>query len=144
MSMFKAIIAIGGGVFAAFCKSYGLIIELVAIAIVFDFTTGLIRGKIKGDINSKKGFKGFLKKIALLLSLFFGIFLDSFIPLLLILGLNIKIPFDLPFSLIIGSYIILNESISITENLYECGVKLPTFIVKLLKVAGEQLDSDKK
>lgn len=143
MDYLKLAISVLSGIVAAFFGSYGFIIGLVAVAIVFDFTTGLVRGKIKGDINSKKGFTGFWKKIALLLGLFFGIFLDYFIPVLLESGVNIVLPFSLPFGLIVGAYIILNEGISIIENLYECGVKMPPFILKLLKAAGEQLDGDK-
>jgi toxin secretion/phage lysis holin len=126
---------------ATFTKQYGLLIALVAVAVVFDTATGMIEDKINGKpIDSKTGTKGFWKKVALLVGLFFGFFLDWFIPIMLTY-ISITLPFDMPFALIICFYIVLNECISICENLYEANPSvLPGWIVKLLGVAKDKLE----
>lgn len=134
MEKIKWIISIFGGLFAAFFKQYGFLIFLVAAAIVFDLITGLIKAKVsEEDVwSSEKCRRGLYKKIALLLAMFFGFFLDLFIPYAL-QYINVTLPFAMPFAMIISFYIILNESISICENLYAANPEtLPKWIVNLL------------
>ena len=128
------------GLILSFTQKYGIMIILVAVAIIFDFATGLIKAKIKGEISSDIGTKGFFKKIALLICLFFGFFLDYAIPYMCA-SINVKIPFDTPFGLIICFYIVMNECISICENLYACdpGI-MPKWIVNALKSEKQQID----
>jgi len=44
----------------------------------------------------------------------------------------------MPFGILIGAYIIINEGISIAENIYECGVKIP-FVGSMLKAANDKM-----
>ena len=128
------------GLILSFTQRYGVMILVVAVAIVLDFATGLVKAKIKGEVSSDIGTKGFFKKIALLICLFFGFFLDFVIPYMCN-SIGVKIPLDTPFGLIICFYITLNECISICENLYVCdpGI-MPTWIVKALKSAKQQVE----
>lgn len=128
------------GMLGVFTKQYGLLIIMVAVAIVFDFVTGLIKAKIYENISSKTGTKGLFKKISLLVCLFFGFFLDYTIPAMCEY-ISIEIPFNMPFGMIIGFYIVLNECISICENLYACNPTImPKWIVKVLQTAKDKLD----
>lgn len=129
------------GLWATFTQKYAIILTFVVVAIVLDLTTGLIKAKITGEgWSSKKGSKGFWKKIALLVAFGFGIFLDTFIPYALRI-ISIDLPFNSPFALVIGVYIILNESISICENLYEINPHtLPKWIKSLLANANDKID----
>lgn len=129
------------GLILSFTQKYGIMIILVAIAIAFDFITGLIKASIREEVSSEVGKKGFFKKMALLICLFFGFFLDFVIPYMCE-TISIKIPFETPFGLIICFYIVLNESISICENLYACNPSImPTWIVRILRSAKEQIDN---
>jgi toxin secretion/phage lysis holin len=140
MNTFKVITSILIGCIATFFDKYGLIIGLVAFAVVLDFATGLTKSKITGKkLDSKTGTIGLFKKMAMFLALTFGIFMDYFIPLLAKSGLQLDFKASLPFGLIVGVYIIVNEAISISENLYAFGVKLPKFIVELLKIAESEI-----
>lgn len=128
------------GFISTFCKQYGVILTMVCIVIVIDFISGLIKSKLAGNIESGIARKGFFKKIALLVALFFGMFLDWFAPLMLS-SINIELSFAMPFAMIIGCYIIINECISIAENLYEINPNtVPKFIVKCLKIAQEKIN----
>lgn len=129
------------GLILSFTNKYGILIIFVAIAIAFDFVTGLIKANINGTVSSDIGRKGFFKKMALLVCLFFGFFLDFVIPYMCG-SIGVKIPFETPFGLIICFYIVLNECISICENLYACNPGImPKWIVKILQSAKDQIDN---
>lgn len=142
----KYILSAIGGVFATLTKQYGLILLFVVIGVVFDFVTGIIKCKVTGKpLSSKKGYVGMWKKISLLAALFFGVMLDYFIPNMLEKIVSLELPFALPFGLVIGTYIVLNECISICENLYECNPDIiPKWIEKLLKNAKEKIEEEDK
>lgn len=143
MEKMKWLLSILCGFLSAFTKQYGVIIAFVSCAVVFDWVTGIIGSKASGiPITSKKGMVGFWKKMALFAGLFFGFFLDCFIPYALA-----RIHLELPvtgavFGMIIGCYIVINECISICENIYKAnpGI-LPQWVVTLLKLAKEQIDN---
>lgn len=145
MEKIKWFISIVCGLLATFTKQYGVLIALVAVAVVFDFITGVLADKINGKgLDSKTATIGFWKKVALFVGLFFGFFLDWFIPIMLEY-ISITLPFALPFALVICFYIVLNESISICENLYECNPSiLPKWIVKILAVAKSKIENDEE
>lgn len=138
----KWLISVICGIAATFFQQYGVFFLFVGAAIVFDCVTGLIKAKVIGEgLTSKKGFKGFWKKLGLLIGLSFGIYLDFAVPLLFARA-GIKLGVELPFALIICCYIVLNESISICENLYTINPSImPGWIVKLLKGSKERIDS---
>ena len=144
MEKMKWLLSILCGLLSAFTKQYGMIIAFVAIAVVFDWITGIIGEKAVGHaITSKKGTIGFWKKMALFAGLFFGFFLDYFIPYCLE-----KISLELPikgavFGMIIGCYIVINECISICENIYKAnpGI-LPGWIVTMLTLAKTQINKE--
>lgn len=131
------------GTLATLAEQYTVLIVLVAAAIVLDVITGLIRCGATGEkLSSEKGTKGFWKKIMLMASLLFAFFLDVSIPT--ILGVvNVTLPFQksLLFGSIVGVYIILNESISICENILKANKKaLPKWLKKLFQDAKKEVD----
>lgn len=140
---FKIVLATGTGLIAKFLDAYAIIFIFVAVAIVMDVITGLIKCRVTGEsLSSKKGYIGFWKKIALIVSFFFGIFMDSFIPVILEY-VKIDLPFQLPFAMIIGCYIVLNESISIVENILATNsLALPKWVKNFLKESKKKIDDD--
>ena len=139
----KWLISIISGGIAAFCGQYGLFIVLVAAAVVLDVVTGLVKAKATGEgLSSKKANRGFWRKMALFVALAFGIFLDYAAAAVLV-HVGVNLGGELPFALIICAYIIINEAISISENLYLTNPdSFPKWIAKRLKVAKEQMERD--
>lgn len=131
------------GLIGSIAQEYVVLIILVAVVIALDVISGLIRAAATGEpITSKKGTQGFWKKMILLFSMAFAFFLDIAIPLVLNV-VSIKLPFDqsLLFGSIVGVYIILNESISIVENIYKTNRKaLPKWLKRLLTGARDEID----
>lgn len=141
----KWLLSVITGALAAFFGQYGLFIVLVAVAVVLDVVTGLIKAKATGEgLSSQKANKGFWKKISLFVGLLFGIFLDYAAATVLIhAGVNMKI--DMPFALIICAYIILNESISIGENLIAIDPgNMPPWVVKLLRGSKGKIEKEQE
>lgn len=132
------------GAVAAFFGQYGLFFGLVAVAVVLDVITGLIKVKATGEgLSSKKANRGFWRKMSLFAALFFGIFLDYAAAAVLVHA-GVSLGGDTPFALIICAYIIINEAISIAENLYLTNPdSFPKWIAKRLKVAREQMEGEK-
>lgn len=129
------------GLIASFWGIYGPVIICVLVAICMDVVSGLVSSMAAGEkISSEVGWKGFWKKIALILALSFGIFMDSFIPILL--GtISLELPFTMPIGTIVGCYIVINEAISIIENINKAApTALPKWIKKLLEGAGKTID----
>lgn len=129
------------GTISSLYQQYTAILILVILAICLDVVTGLIKTKVTGKtISSKKGTIGFWKKMSFLVSFMFGIFMDVFIPILLSI-INIQLPFNCPFGFIVGVYIILNESISICENIYETNTNaIPKWLKDFLTLAVKEID----
>lgn len=131
------------GTIATLAEQYVILIILVAAAIVLDVITGLVKCFAIGEkLSSDKGTRGFWKKIMLLVSLLFAFFLDVSIPTILEV-VSIKLPFEksLLFGSIVGVYIILNESISICENILKANkMALPRWLKKLFQDAKKDMD----
>ncbi|MBR5386435.1 MAG: phage holin family protein [Clostridiales bacterium] len=130
------------GLVASFWGIYGPVILCVLIAICMDVISGLVASMASGEkISSQVGWIGFWKKMALLLALAFGIFMDSFIPILL--GtISLELPFTMPIGTIVGCYIVINEAISIIENINKAApTALPKWIKKILEGAGKTIDN---
>ncbi|KYM50705.1 holin [Fusobacterium necrophorum subsp. funduliforme] len=103
------------------------------IFMVSDYATGYIRSCLKGQLSSKVGYRGLLKKCSYIFVVLVGATLDR-----VLLENNIKIPvsfFGNPasFKVLLICKIIGTEGISIVENLAEIGLKFPLSIRKLFK-----------
>lgn len=138
----KLSIAVVSSFLTAWWDVYGVILICVAFVMILDVLTGLIKCGAKGiPLSSKTGTIGFWKKMASLSALVFGIFLDYYMPLMLNI-VTIELPFSLPIGGIIACYIIINESISICENIYAVNNKaLPGWLKKALQGGSEKLNN---
>lgn len=121
-----------------------MIISSVAWAIVLDCVTGIIAERATGHvISSRKGMKGFWKKLMLLAALSFGFFMDVFIPYCM-MQLDIHMQ-NAMFGMVIGCYIVLNESISICENIYRANPEImPKWVKHMLVATRKQIDMGEK
>lgn len=142
---FKWLLSLLSGAVAAFFGQYGLFLGLVAAFVVLDVVTGLIKSKATGEgLSSTKANRGFWKKMSLFAALFFGIVLD-FAASTVLLRAGLNLGGDTPFALIICAYIIINEGISVAENLYLTNPEsFPHWIAKRLRVARGEMEEKNK
>lgn len=122
---------LGGAVSAFLGPLDGIIITLLCF-IAADYITGVISGAFSGQLSSKRGFKGLLKKVLILLII--GIIHTAENRLL---GSADTVLRDSVCAFYIG-----NEGISILENVHECGVKYPGKIEKLFEAWRDDNDEN--
>ena len=95
---------------------------------ILDILTGLIKAILmqsnkseSGGLSSASMFRGGIKKVFILLMVALGTVLDTIIS-----------PDDVFIRIMVVSYYIANESLSILENVGACGVPLPKVLYKIL------------
>lgn len=108
-----------------------LIPVLVLVAVmVIDYATGMTSAYKNGQIESKVGLLGILKKVSYLVLVCVGGVVDYLIGAgLATAGIEFSSYY---FGLIVSVWLIINELISILENLAELGTPIPKFLVNVV------------
>lgn len=120
-----------------------LIIPLVILlfVVVLDYGTGMGAAWVNQEISSKRGLRGILKKLSYFIVVAVGMIVDYVINYAIATA---GIEFDSQIhiiALLVSVWLIINELVSILENLAKIGVPLPEFLLKIvtkLKVAVEK------
>ena len=141
MDKIKLLAASVLGILSAFADRYAAIVLFVILVVALDFITGIIASIVNGEkLSSQKGTVGFWKKVALFAAMAFGFLMDYFIPYMLAY-VHVEVPASALFGVFIGCYIVVNESLSICENLYRCNDEiLPKWVVKVLTDSKEAIN----
>ncbi len=100
---------------------------------VVDYATGLCAAKYREEpISSYKGMRGIAKKIGMWLLVLVGAWIDILINYTIhTAGVNLTIPFIV--ATVVAVWLIVNEIISILENMKDIGVPIPPFLLPLMK-----------
>ena len=112
---------------------------------LIDYITGLFAAKYRDDkkISSYKSIRGIVKKVCMWFLIIVGAFVDILIQYAIdTAGIPLTIPFVV--STIVACWLIVNEMISILENLVDIGVKMPPFMMPLLKYINKQIENKAK
>ena len=145
-NVFKAVFAVIVGGTAAYFREIAIPLVFLILVMVIDYVTGMVKAWINADLSSKTGIKGIVKKVCYLLVVCVAAVVDW----LLASGLKkvgITVEINYLFGVIVSIWLIINELISILENLATIGVPMPAFltaIVHKLKVAVENNADDKE
>lgn len=127
----QVLIAAVCGAFAAYFNVLVVPIVVMLVVMCIDYITGLAGAYITKQLNSHIGIIGIIKKIAYLGLVAVGMVTDYIIySALAQLGVSIELGYCVGMVIVI--WLIINELISILENLAEIGVPLPAFITKLI------------
>ena len=120
--------AVIGSVAIKLLGDWDIWLTSLCTVMILDIITGLLKAILlrsdkssKGGLSSSSMFKGGFKKICIILMVALGTLLDSIIT-----------PNDVFIRVMIVSYYIANESLSILENIGACGVPLPKALYKIL------------
>ena len=100
---------------------------------VIDYVTGITSACVrKEQVSSYKGILGIAKKVFMYLLIVVGVFIDLMLQYMF---KNLNIPISLPFIVgcIVACWLVLNEMLSILENLSEIGVPMPPFLMPLVE-----------
>lgn len=115
------------------------IIVLIAVMVI-DYVTGMVAAWKGKELSSKKGVFGIVKKVCYLALVCVGMGVDW----LIYSGLRqvgVALDYTIFFGVLVTVWLIINELISILENLGGIGVPLPKFlltVINRLKITTEK------
>ena len=127
-ALFAAVIGVG----AAYLNVLLVPLIVMLVVMVIDYGTGMAQAYVSHTLNSRIGVTGILKKIGYIIAVTVGVVADYLISSALVnCGINISI--NCCIGMIVTVWFIINELISILENLSEIGTPLPKFLVSIVK-----------
>lgn len=107
-------------------------VAVLAAVMAIDYITGMISAWHLSKLSSQKGLFGIVKKICYL----FAIAAAMGIDWLIYSGMGqigIRLNYTVFFGVLVTIWFIINEIISILENLVKIGIPLPKFLVSVIK-----------
>lgn len=129
--------------FAALTVYLNALIVPVLVLLIFmvlDYATGMVKAWQARELSSKVGVDGIVKKVGYMVLVVVAMGVDY----LIFSGLTaaeIVAPCDLWFGMLVTIWLIINEMISILENLSKIGVPVPKFLITIiekLKISTEK------
>lgn len=108
---------------------------------IIDYITGLMASKFREEqISSYKGIRGITKKVCMWLLVLVGSFIDIIINYTAeYMGIGFKIPFIV--ATFVAVWIVVNEMLSILENIIDIGVVLPPFLMPIVRLIRKEVES---
>lgn len=149
----KLLALVPATVIGGLCSYLGALVApiiLVVIMMLIDYATGIASAWVSGELSSRTGIIGILKKLGMICMIAVGGAVD-FVIARGVAQVGYSIGTTYTFGLIICIWIIINECISVLENLAEIGVPVPEFLLKIIRrlkevterSAGEDKENDK-
>ena len=120
------------GALAAYFNVLAVPLVVLVAVMLIDYVTGMAAASYTKQLNSRVGVIGIIKKLCYLALVVVGGVIDYLIASALVsIGIHLQINYC--FGMIITVWLIINELISILENLGEMGVPLPSFLTSMIK-----------
>lgn len=127
------------GIAAAACAAVGAYfhqltfpVTLLLVAMVLDYVSGMARAWMKNELSSKVGLRGIIKKLCYMMAVAVAVTAD-FVIQIATEQTSLNLGGCYFCALLVIVWLILNECISILENIDEIGVPVPDFLLKLIK-----------
>ena len=108
-------------------------LTILIVLMVLDYASGMANAWITRSLSSKRGIEGIIKKVSYFVVIVIGMIADY-----MIMALGDRIGLEVPrgltaIGLLVTFWLILNEAISILENLAKIGTPMPNFLKKLIE-----------
>lgn len=131
-NILQALFAAVLGAIAAYLNVLLVPLIVLIVVMLIDYGTGMAEAYVSHTLNSRIGVTGIIKKIGYIIAVTVGIVADYLISSALVnCGINVTI--NCCIGMIVTVWFIINELISILENLSEIGTPLPKFLVSIVK-----------
>lgn len=116
------------------------LLTVLIVAMLLDYISGIINASLNGKLNSKSGFLGILKKLCYGIIIGVALAADKII---VIVGAEFSVkPITAVFGMITVVWLILNELLSILENLGEIGVPMPDFLKGIIEKLKANVENE--
>ena len=127
------------GALAAYLNILAVPLIVLGTVMVVDWFTGMTGASATGKLSSRVGVIGIIKKLCYLALVVVGGVIDYLISSALV-SIGISLQINYCFGMIITVWLIINELISILENLGEMGVPLPSFLTSMIKTLKSKVE----
>lgn len=114
-------------------------LALLIVMMTVDYISGISAAYIRGELSSRTGLKGIIKKLGYIGVVIVAAVMDWVIYSGL-KGVGVDIEMSYYLGLIVTIWLIINECISVLENLGEIGVPLPPFLMKAINKLKKHLE----
>lgn len=114
---------------------------LLIVSNLIDYATGLAAAaRRKEQISSYRSIWGIAKKVCQWLLVIVGAMVDALIKhAVASAGISITVPFVV--ATVVAVWLVVNEIISILENMVDIGVAMPPFLLPLVRYIREQTEA---
>ena len=147
-NVLKGLMVSGATVLTVYFANLFLPVVILICVMLGDYASGMIKAWITKSINSRTGIVGIIKKLCYLLVVSVGIVCDLIGSYALC---DIGIEYfkgKYVFAIVVIIWLIVNELISILENLSQIGIPIPAFLLiitlKLKKSVNSKLSEKSK
>lgn len=126
-------------------------LELLVLLMIIDYISGMLAAKKEALENpdssqygwsSKKSILGIYKKLGYMLTILVAVCIDYLI-FMFAKEIGVEFGSNTVFGLLVSIWFVINEIISILENIGRMGTKLPEFLKKVLAEMKDDLDNRK-
>lgn len=138
-NIIQTTVSVAIGALAAYFNILLIPVLVLFAVMVIDYCTGMASAYKNKEIKSKTGLIGILKKLSYLILVCVGGVVDYLIGAgLATAGIEFSSYY---FGLIVAVWLIINELISILENLSELGTPIPKFLVNIVRRLKNTVES---
>lgn len=125
---------------AAYFQELAVPVIVLVIAMTLDYISGMVSAWTRSELSSRVGIVGIVKKVAYLLAVAVAI-VGDWVVQTAAAELGVDFGGFYFFGLLVTVWLVLNECISILENISEIGVPLPDFLLKLIEKLKKTTES---
>ncbi len=118
--------------FAVYFNALAVPLFVLVIMMIIDYVSGMAAAWRAGTLSSKKGIDGVIKKVGYMALVAVAMGVDYLI-FTGFAAVNVSVGFNMLFGVLVAVWLIINEMISILENLSRLGVPIPAFLTKVVK-----------
>lgn len=131
-NIFRAVFAAAVGALCSYCMELMIPLAVMLVVMIADYVTGMVKAWYNAELCSRIGLKGIIKKVGYLVIVGVGMVVDYLLrEALHSVGVSVTVEYTV--ALIVIVWFIINELISILENVAAIGAPVPEFILKLVK-----------
>lgn len=124
---------------AAYFNIIAIPIIVLTVAMLVDYITGMAAAYVNAELSSRRGIKGIFKKLGYYSLVCVGVTLD-YILCSGLAQIGINNGTNILFGLIVTVWLIINELISILENLSRLDVPIPKFLKSVVERLKNNVD----
>lgn len=128
----QGVVSAGLAAISCYINALFIPVMILVTVMILDYLTGMAAAWNSGGLSSKKGIKGIAKKVLYFVLVIVGMVVDwSIMYWLSSFGAGEVYKFS--FGALVAFWLIMNELISILENLEALKVPVPKFLTKVIK-----------